>query len=1089
MVGWLGVVLRRATHDRALVIAAALVVLVASGVLVATTVYPEAIVRAGIARTLTAADPVASGVSVRIEVPTDAASTFDATVRAAVGEVLQPAAGMSVLVARSADYDMPRALRIEPPVTTFVYAEAIETHVHLVQGRWPADSPDTIEAAVSEQGAAALELAAGAQVGVISRLDGVRRFTVHIVGVFAPTDPAEPYWAGDRFLLGGSEQRGPFTTLGPLFVSRSVLLERTVGSRVTCVWRSFPAFADVTPSNAGSIAANVRGLADRLRSRLGSRQAVTVVTSLPDLLGTVSNRLAQAGAGSVLVAGQIVVLAMYAVILVAALVVGQRRAGTSLVRARGASALQLVGLAVLEGLVVAGLTAVLGIPLGVGLAVVLAGLAPGASAGHALPAALIVTPSIAWLVAAAGIVAVVGLSLPTIVAVGPLARIRRSAGRERAATLIQRARIDLALVVLGVVALWRLREAGSADVAATPLAASGPAIGLLAGGILLLRFVPLMGRALERLLVRGRTVAAFGVRSVARRSAAYARPALLFAMSAAIGVVAAGYGRTWQGSQRDQAAFAVGADIRGDIPPGGDAPGATDAGRFLGLASVTAATPVAHQDFASESSVRRGMLVAVVPGALRGVAAGRPDVGTRPLPDMLAELDASRPDPGVLALPDGTRRIRIRPAADVRPVGDTTTEPLTWDGLSLDIVVRTRDGLLARLRTAPEVGSSTAAFIASLPAAEPDPQWARADVLAIELHFRLAGVQAVTGTIGLASLDTSLAAEGDSWAPLEGAGAGLADWGLIRGTVIGEAAPMPAVGDDRAAIAGRISDEDPLRSPGATFIARPNRVTELGSAPLPALVDSALLSATSTNVGDVLPVRQGFATIRRLGVLGSFTAFPGVGQAGAAVVDLGSLQLSEYIADGTIEPPDEWRLSIEPGRDRPVMAALASGSPRLQNVRSWMLETEARLDDPIALVVGGMLLLSSAAAAAFAAIGFVAAAWASTSARIPEYAVARALGLTGPELRRWLVVEQAFPTLVGVAWGIGLGLLLEWLVLPTITVAPDGRPAIPPARIVVPLDLVAGYVAVAAILVVVTAFVLTGTVRRAGLTQPLRTET
>ena len=48
------------------------------GVLVAAAIYPDAVVRAGIARTLAAVDPSASGISVTIDVRQPDAATFDA---------------------------------------------------------------------------------------------------------------------------------------------------------------------------------------------------------------------------------------------------------------------------------------------------------------------------------------------------------------------------------------------------------------------------------------------------------------------------------------------------------------------------------------------------------------------------------------------------------------------------------------------------------------------------------------------------------------------------------------------------------------------------------------------------------------------------------------------------------------------------------------------------------------------------------------------------------------------------------------------------------------------------------------------------
>ena len=710
MGAWLAVALRRAAHDAALISAAALVVLVAAGVLVAAAVYPAAVVRAGIVRTMTAADPVEAGVSVTIEAKKADVAAFDATVRDVVGGALGPASGTVALTGLSESYSLASGA-----TTRFAFADGLDSHARLVRGRWPAGTGADLEATVNEPAAANLGVDAGTTVQVRSRLDPSLQFTVRIVGVFAVDDPLDQFWGGDQFLLTGIQRVASFTTVGPLFIGRDDLLGRTVVTRTTLAWRATPAFERLAPDNLAGIAGNVGALGDRLAGALGRGQAIVVRTELPRLLGEVGGRLSQADAGSTLVAGQMVVLAMYALIFLAALVVGQRRAGTGLLRARGAASRHLMGLALIEAVVVAVPTAALGIPLGLGLATLLVSAGPtslaggGASGQAAIAAAgaVSLTQPVVLLATVAALVAIVGLAIPTALAVGPLARVHRSPGRQRAAALVQRSRIDLALAGLGAIALWRLREpsGGSAEPGATPLAAAGPAIGLLAGAILLLRIVPLVGRGIERGLVRGRSsAAAFSARSVARRAPAFGRPALLFAMSAAIGLFGVGYARSWEQSQRDQAGHAVGAGIRGAVGPGSHSSGWDALAAYRAIPGVVEATPVVHEDFATGPALQHGMLLAVAPEGIRSIAAFRPDLASRPFADLMADLIAARPDPPTLALPAGVQRVRLRADLRLEPTGSTAHLPAGWAGLAMDIVVRDAGGLLHRV--ALDAGSS-----------------------------------------------------------------------------------------------------------------------------------------------------------------------------------------------------------------------------------------------------------------------------------------------------------------------------------------------------------------------------------------------
>ena len=122
--------------------------------------------------------------------------------------------------------------------------------------------------------------------------------------------------------------------------------------------------------------------------------------------------------------------------------------------------------------------------------------------------------------------------------------------------------------------LWQLRHYGApltrsvqGTLGLDPLLVATPAIGLLAGGVAALRLVPLLAQLAERATTRRRgLVPALGARQLARRPLRYTRAALLLMLAMAMGVFAVCYTATWSASQRDQASFQVGADVR--VQPG-----------------------------------------------------------------------------------------------------------------------------------------------------------------------------------------------------------------------------------------------------------------------------------------------------------------------------------------------------------------------------------------------------------------------------------------------------------------------------------------------------------------------------------------
>ena len=81
--------------------------------------------------------------------------------------------------------------------------------------------------------------------------------------------------------------------------------------------------------------------------------------------------------------------------------------------------------------------------------------------------------------------------------------------------------------------------------------------------------------------------------------------------------------------------------------------------------------------------------------------------------------------------------------------------------------------------------------------------------------------------------------------------------------------------------------------------------------------------------------------------------------------------------------------------------------------------TRSLAGDPISLGIIGALALGALAALAFASIGFIVSATVTTSERITEFAILRALGLSARELSAWMSLENAFLLVFGLVAGIG----------------------------------------------------------------------
>ncbi len=1060
---WLLLVARRMADERALVGAAVLVTLIAATVAAACVIYPDTTARQGLLAVLDAAAPGASSIRVTVDLPPTAADGADSVVSAATGNALGPAGGRLVRTIRSESWQPPGGAGLEhPPLTMFAWDEGLRDRATLTAGSWPgAGSPSEVEAVLTEAAATHLGVGAGSVVTLLSRIDPTRLLAVRISGLIAITDPTDPAWGADPLDLEGAIQPGSFPVRGPLFVERDVLLARTVLQRASLTWRALPAFERLGPGDIAAVQGSVAGLGPLLQRQLGTDRKVTVLTDLPAILGRAGGGIVAGSGSTTMIAAQLLLLAMYALLLLAVLVVERRRATSELAHARGAPGSALVGIATLEGLLIALPAVVLGPVLALGLVGLLA-------AGEGASTAPRITPAAVALAAAAGLAAVAGMVLPAVAALGPFARLRGSLAGRGSGRLAERTGIDLALLVLAGLALWELRENGTPIVRAAgggaavdPLLAIAPAVGLLAGGLFALRVGPLLASWLER--PAGRAAGAVGplaARGLARHSFQAGRAALLLVVATGVALFAASYARTWERSQRDQVAAMLPADIVAAASVGPAAPPelATRAAA-LRVDGVTAAIPADRETFAVGNVVRRGTLVAV-PAAPAAMLAVQPDDAAGALPaELVRALGSGRADLPVLALPDGTSSVRlgVRAGLAAAPGADGTIGIIRpgWKGLGSALIVRDGLGLLHRF---PGPTGQVAGGFQQLDvpltvatgalAIRPDGPL---DVVAVELAVTLPDGVSATGTLALEAVGVAAADDGGIAAvalgPIQGA------WGAVRGTF--GVAPAPLAADPGRPLA--VTIREPLVGPVPTVVAfRPSSLAAMAEVPVAALIDGSTREALAVEVGDVISVQRGLSAVIRTTVTGVVDVLPGITPGpGGMWVDLPTLALVDYARDGSIPAATEWWLGVPEVDAERAAAALRAGLPQLDDVRVRATETRRRLDDPLALGARGSLGLAAAAALLFGVVGFAAAAWQATRSRRSELAIARALGLGRGQLAAWLGLELAFQLAVGIGGGLLVGLLLAWSVLPSVALTPDGSLPVPAAAVQVPWDLAA----------------------------------
>lgn len=1092
-----GLVLQRLRAHRLLIAAALLATLLTTSVLAALTAFSGSLGDAALRSTLDGRSRSAASLVVEAGVPRH---KRDAAQRAVERGAREAFAGLPVTVRRlerSGPYALPRSPRSadtrtgQPDLT--LLAALDRSRIDLVAGTLPGAAPASrsgaVPVAVPEPAAHRLKLRPGARLTLTDRLGG-EPVRVRVTGVYRAADGSDPYWQADT--LGGHGVRtGAFTTYGPLLADAAVL----TSGRVTTGGTGWVATADHRGLTTGSLGAlrtaTVRATA-RLRGEAALGGSADVRTGLPEVLDRTERALLVSRSTLLIVSLQLVLLAGYALLLVARLLNGARAGETRLLRARGASRGRIASLAGLEALLLAVPAAVCAALLSGPLARLLAGwssldrigLRPGTAPSGG-----------AWL--AAGGVALAcaaAVAAPALTgAAGAPARLRRVRAATSAAPV--RAGADLALLLIAGVAYWQLqRQAGGVTgrdragrLGTDPLLVAAPALALLAGTVLTLRVLPVAARFAERWSANGRGLpAALAGWQFSRRPLRGAGPVLLLIVAVATGMLAIGHGASWDRSQRDQADFRTGAAVR-ILDPRPGSPGQT--GLYAALPRAREAVP-AHRTALNLSGAGEVTVLALDTSRAGDVALMRGDLADGPPGELLRALAPPPPDDDrAVRLPDGTRSL----ALDVRITDERAGTGRSPSGRAPQLTVVVEDGYGIAYR----LGAGNV------------PVDGRTHRVTLELDRTAAGRRAApAGPLRLTGLQLDdtvpagraerhrltveriLAADRDGSARTVRTAPG-ARWQIGRtvtrnGEVLSRASAEPAV-----------SDTAPLSLPymtgaggGDTYGAVPVwtvRADTAGARVPPVLAAAAtrdFLRASGAEPGDTVDVPLAgeqlrvriVRAVRELPTTATDTAtdtdMAGQDTAGGALL-LDLRAVGAVLAQRGTAPltPTEWWVGAEPGRAAEVAAALRA-RPDLEAQQVLVRDETAAdlLRDPLGAGPRAALMAVAVAAVALAAGGFAVSAAGARREQSANFAVLRALGTPRRDLVRLVVTEQGLLVGVGLLAGLALGAVLARAVVPLIVLTSAAARPVPPVLVELPVGQVALLVAgMAAPLVLITA--------------------
>jgi hypothetical protein len=909
---------------------------------------------------------------------------------------------------------------------------------------------------VEAEAARVLGLDVGRVLQLEPRSGSADAFRAEVSGHYTVVDPFGPYWQGKDRLNESLTLSSSFRTVS-MITDRGVMLGG-LSPRPEVGVLAIPRFELIGLHDVEPLSAGISRLETRLNTQLQRdlpevMSEFDVVTSAPSVLFGRDRTLTVARSVITAIVMQLAVLAAFALVLVAGLGVDTRRAEAATVRARGASASQLVTQAVLDAAAIVLPMAILAPYLAAKLVGLVDRLGPFTASG------LVVAPRIvdeAWIVV--GVAAVLTVALLAWPALHAARIADASTQRRRRTGGLQRSGVDIAVLILAAVAYWQLRTLGG-DRAATvrgrfgvdPILIVAPTFGLIAGAFIALRLVPVGARLAERLIDRGRsaTIALSGWQ-LARRPDRYTRTGLLLIMAIAVGTFATAYESTWTASQEEQANHEIGAD--GRLAPNqrtGDSIGPLHLASALEtVPGVVEAMAVVDADVSLPVSTQAARLIAVdasrpqmfddvrdasgeITLALAALAERRPAMVGLPLPGEPIRLDITLNVEPAAGLPDDPEEIEVPLAGSVRF--------LIRDGNGL--LHRVDAGLLGvgRVTRSVELVMSNAATPA-YPLSLLDIEFSTAAQGPLNRPV-LVAVEPVevidaTGSASLLALDSVL------WQP--------------RTEVLGFLSQPASLTFESESPVGGLG----LRiAPGATQLSVPviHTVTpsnaELPSdfappQPLPAVANVAWMDRSDTELGDVVALPLGRGDDVLVELVGAVESVPTVNpdEADAVLVDLPTLMWLERGPGRPVRAPSEYWVLVEDDADALVDALFR---PPIEAVDVKLVsDREAELTtDPPALSAIGAMAVGFVAAAVFAIAGFVVTALVSARERRTEFALLHALGLTARQHRRWMLIEQIVLVIVSLVIGTLLGLTLARLVLPVVSLSQDGSNVFPPVTV------------------------------------------
>lgn len=447
------------------------------------------------------------------------------------------------------------------------FVTGLDEHIHLVEGSLPEENPpgEAVDVLISQKIADTLGLQVGERYTLFAVGQDGTQIAVHIAGVWQPRNPADPFWfyqpdTFDEILL---------TSEGAFVQQVAPALKTPVAS---AAWYQVYDGSLVRPASVNSLLDHVATVEARVTVLLDN--AALDISPVPALesYGQSSRLLTLV---LTVFSLPVIGLVFYFISLIAGMVVRREQTEIAIMRSRGITRRQIVGIYLLEGLLIGSVGLAGGLASGRWMAQLVSQtrtfLDPAVLTGNlAEPLTIVLTPT------AYGY-ALVGVTLTTIALLIPalaaarhsIVTLRWEQARSLLAPFWQRYFLDVLLLALPLYGWYQLNRqgnivlgAGASDPFSNPLLFLVPVLFCLSLGLVLIRLFPLLMRFLAWMAswFEGTTLL-LTLRQLARASAQYMGPLLLLSLTVSLATFTASMAVTLDDHLSDQVYYQIGTDL------------------------------------------------------------------------------------------------------------------------------------------------------------------------------------------------------------------------------------------------------------------------------------------------------------------------------------------------------------------------------------------------------------------------------------------------------------------------------------------------------------------------------------------------